>query len=110
MNLSIAPTRFLRRQVQINHRVIATDQLQDWVATGTYISVCTVRHGLNADGKSAQICSKSYKSQKCRDSVLWSDETELEMFSSMDQRCVWRKKNEAYVEKSTLSTIKVVAW
>jgi len=40
------------------------------------------------------------------DSVLWSDETKLEIFSPMDQQHVWRKKNGAYAEEKPLSTVK----
>jgi len=37
-------------------------------------------------------------------SVLWSNETQL--LDPMDLQYVWRKKNEAYAEKNTLSTVK----
>jgi len=41
------------------------------------------------------------KPQKFWDSVLWSDETKLDLFGPMDQHYVWRKKNEAYAENNT---------
>uniref|UniRef100_A0A8C5LSG7 Transposase n=1 Tax=Leptobrachium leishanense TaxID=445787 RepID=A0A8C5LSG7_9ANUR len=40
------------------------------------------------------------------DSVLWTDETKLELFGPMDQRYVWRRKNKAYEEKNNLPTVK----
>ena len=46
------------------------------------------------------------KPQKFWDSVLWSDETKLEQFGPMDQRYVWRRKNQAYEQKNTLPTVK----
>ena len=46
------------------------------------------------------------KPQKFWNTILWSDETKLELFGAMDQRYIWRKKNEAYVEKNTLPTVK----
>ena len=39
-----------------------------------------------------------------------SEETKLELFGPMDQRYVWRKKNEAYAEKNTLPTVKHGGW
>uniref|UniRef100_A0A8C5PID1 Transposase n=1 Tax=Leptobrachium leishanense TaxID=445787 RepID=A0A8C5PID1_9ANUR len=44
--------------------------------------------------------------QKFWDSVLWTDETKLELFGPMDQRYVWRRKNKAYEEKNTLPIVK----
>uniref|UniRef100_A0A8C5M825 Tc1-like transposase DDE domain-containing protein n=1 Tax=Leptobrachium leishanense TaxID=445787 RepID=A0A8C5M825_9ANUR len=46
------------------------------------------------------------KPQKFWDSVLWTDETKLELFGPMDRRHVWRRKNKAYEEKNTLPTVK----
>uniref|UniRef100_A0A8C5PZP6 Tc1-like transposase DDE domain-containing protein n=1 Tax=Leptobrachium leishanense TaxID=445787 RepID=A0A8C5PZP6_9ANUR len=46
------------------------------------------------------------KPQTFGDSVLWTDETKLELFGPMDQRYVWRRKNKAYEEKNTLPTVK----
>uniref|UniRef100_A0A8C5LR19 Tc1-like transposase DDE domain-containing protein n=1 Tax=Leptobrachium leishanense TaxID=445787 RepID=A0A8C5LR19_9ANUR len=34
------------------------------------------------------------KPQKFWDRVLWTDETKLELFGPMDQRCVWRRKTK----------------
>ncbi len=38
--------------------------------------------------------------------VLWSDETKLELFGHMDVEYVWRKKGEAYNPKNTVPTVK----
>ena len=108
-----------------NHRLTAKDLQQDLVAAGSEVSVSTVRCTLNAEGLHAQtprgtplLTQKHKKShlqytwnhinkpQKFWDSVLWSDETKLELFGPMDQRYVWRRKNEAYAEKNTLPTVK----
>ena len=40
------------------------------------------------------------------DSVLWSDETKIELFSHNDVSHVWRKKGEAYNPKNTVPTVK----
>lgn len=36
------------------------------------------------------------KAKRFRDSVLWSDETTLELFGPVDQQCVWRRETEAH--------------
>ena len=38
--------------------------------------------------------------------ILWSDETKLELFGHMDAEYVWRRKGEAYKPKNTMPTIK----
>ena len=38
--------------------------------------------------------------------ILWSDETKLELFGHMDAEYVWRKKGEAYKPKNTVPTVK----
>lgn len=38
--------------------------------------------------------------------ILWSDETKLELFGHMDAEYVWRKKGEAYNPKNTVPTVK----
>ena len=46
------------------------------------------------------------KPQKFWNTILWSDETKLELFGDGPVWYGWRKKNEAYVEKNTLPTVK----
>lgn len=36
------------------------------------------------------------------ETVLWTDETKLELFGHMDQRYVWRAKSQAYDQKNTI--------
>ena len=123
--ISAASTRFLRRQVVKNPRLTAKDLQQDLAAAGTSVSTATVRRTLNAEGLHARtprrtpLLTQKHKNsrlhyaqnhinkpQRFWNSVLWSDETKLELFGPMDQRYVWRKKNEAYAEKNTLPTVK----
>lgn len=40
------------------------------------------------------------------ESVLWSDETKLELFGHMDAAFVWRRKGEAFNPKNTVPTVK----
>ena len=46
------------------------------------------------------------KSQSFWENVLWTDETKLELFGKSHQLYVTRHKNEAYKEKSTVTTVK----
>ena len=39
-------------------------------------------------------------------SVLWSDETKMELFGHRDVAYVWRKKGEAFKSKNTVPTVK----
>ena len=123
--LSAATARFLRRQVDKNPRLTAKDLKQDLAEGGTDVSVDTVRRTLHAEGLNARTPRRTpllkphhkksrlqyaktnlSKPQKFWDTVLWTDETKLELFGPMDQRYVWRRKNEAYEEKNTLPTVK----
>jgi len=109
MKPSMAAARF---QVQKNPWVTQKDLQQDLLATRTEVSACTVRPELplltQKHKKSWLWFAQNHrnKPQNFCDFVLWSDETKLELFGPMDQRYVWRKKNEAYAEKNTLSTVK----
>lgn len=40
------------------------------------------------------------------ETVLWTDETKLELFGHMDQRYVWHAKGQAYDQKNTIPTVK----
>lgn len=123
--LSKATARFLRRQVDKNPRLTAKDLQEDLAAEGTDVSTTTVRRTLHSEGLHARTprCTPLLttrhkkgrlqyaqnhlsKPQKFWDTVLWTDETKLELFGTMDHRYVWRKKSTAYNEKNTLPTVK----
>ena len=123
--LSSTARRFLRRQIEKNPRVTAKELHKDLAATGIEVSVHTVRRTLHAEGFHARTPRRTplltnkhkkgrlyydqgnlNKPQKFLNTILWDDETKLERFGAMDQRYIWRKKNEAYVEKNTLPTVK----
>ena len=117
--LSAAVARFLRRQVDKNPRLTAKDLKEDLAEGGTEVSVDTVRCTLHAEGLKARTprCTPLLKPhhkksrlqyaktdlskpQKFWDTVLWTDETKVELFGPMDQRHIWRRKNEAYSRNS----------
>uniref|UniRef100_A0A8C5MIC2 Transposase n=1 Tax=Leptobrachium leishanense TaxID=445787 RepID=A0A8C5MIC2_9ANUR len=123
--LTLTAVHYLERRVEKSPRVTAEELRKDLSDVGTEVSAQTIRRTLRNEGlhartprrtpllspknkKSRLQCAKSHvdKPQKFWDSVLWTDETKLELFGPMDQRYVWRRKNKAYEEKNTLSTVK----
>lgn len=123
--LSATAVRYLRRKVEKNPRVTAEELRQDMSEGGIQVSSQTIRRTLRNDGfhartprrtplltpkhkKSRLQYAKNHvdKPQRFWDTVLWSDETKLDLFGPMDQRYVWRRKNDAYKEKNTLPTVK----
>uniref|UniRef100_A0A8C5QAX1 Transposase Tc1-like domain-containing protein n=1 Tax=Leptobrachium leishanense TaxID=445787 RepID=A0A8C5QAX1_9ANUR len=123
--LTSTAVRYLKRRVEKSPRLTAEELRKDLSDVGTEVSAQTIRHTLCNEGlhvrtprrtpllspknkKSRLQYAKSHvdKPQKFWDSVLWTDETKLELFGPMDQRYVWRRKNKAYEEKNTLPTVK----
>uniref|UniRef100_A0A8C5MN72 Transposase n=1 Tax=Leptobrachium leishanense TaxID=445787 RepID=A0A8C5MN72_9ANUR len=123
--LTSTAVHYLKRRVEKSPRVTAEELRKDLSEVGTEVSAQTIRRTLRNEGlhartprrtpllspknkKSRLQYAKSHvdKSQTFWDSVLWTDETKLELFGPMDQRYVWRRKNKAYEEKNTLPTVK----
>uniref|UniRef100_A0A8C5N0X9 Transposase n=1 Tax=Leptobrachium leishanense TaxID=445787 RepID=A0A8C5N0X9_9ANUR len=123
--LTSTAVRYLKRRVEKSPRVTAEELIKDLSDVGTEVSAQTIRRTLRNEGLHARtprrtplLSPKNKKSrlqyakghvdkpQKFWDSVLWTDETKLELFGPMDQRYVWRRKNKAYEEKNTLPTVK----
>uniref|UniRef100_A0A8C5PFS3 Transposase Tc1-like domain-containing protein n=1 Tax=Leptobrachium leishanense TaxID=445787 RepID=A0A8C5PFS3_9ANUR len=123
--LTSTAVRYLKRRVEKGPRVTAEELRKDLSDVGTEVSAQTIRRTLHNEGlhartprrtpllspknkKSRLQYAKSHvdKPQRFWDSVLWTDETKLELFGPMDQRYVWRRKNKAYEEKNTLPTVK----
>uniref|UniRef100_A0A8C5WII5 Transposase n=1 Tax=Leptobrachium leishanense TaxID=445787 RepID=A0A8C5WII5_9ANUR len=123
--LTSTAVRYLKRRVEKSPRVTAEELRKHLSDVGTEVSAQTIRRTLRNEGlhartprrtpllspknkKSRLQYAKSHvdKPQKFWDSVLWTDETKLELFGPMDQRYVWRRKNKVYEEKNTLPTVK----
>uniref|UniRef100_A0A8C5Q6X8 Transposase n=1 Tax=Leptobrachium leishanense TaxID=445787 RepID=A0A8C5Q6X8_9ANUR len=119
--LTLTAVRYLKRRVEKSPRVTAEELRKDLSDVGTEVSAQTIRRTLRNEGLHARTPRLSPKNKKSRlqyakshvhkpqkfwDSVLWTDETKLELFGPMDQRYVWRRKNKAYEEKNTLPTVK----
>lgn len=95
--------------------VIAKDLQEDLIKAGTTVSVQTQ----NKQGHRTSFLIKKHKrsrlehSRKIMDrsvdvweSVLWSNETKLRLFGSMDQQDVWCKKGKACDKKDAVLTVK----
>uniref|UniRef100_A0A8C5LM47 Transposase Tc1-like domain-containing protein n=1 Tax=Leptobrachium leishanense TaxID=445787 RepID=A0A8C5LM47_9ANUR len=123
--LTSTAVRYLKRRVEKSPRVTTEELRKDLSDVGTEVSAQTIRLTLRNEGLHARtprrtplLSPKNKKSrlqyaksltdkpQKFWDSVLWTDETKLELFGPMDQRYAWRRKNKAYEEKNTLPTVK----
>uniref|UniRef100_A0A8C5PU37 Transposase Tc1-like domain-containing protein n=1 Tax=Leptobrachium leishanense TaxID=445787 RepID=A0A8C5PU37_9ANUR len=123
---SKSASSFCHDQVAFQQCPLTAEELRkDLSDVGTEVSAQTIRRTLRNEGlhartprrtpllspknkKSRLQYAKSHvdKPQKFWDSVLWTDETKLELFGPMDQCYVWRRKNKAYEEKNTLPTVK----
>ncbi|KAL0152022.1 hypothetical protein M9458_052667 [Cirrhinus mrigala] len=113
----------LSRTAKKNSRVTARQLQDDMMKAGTSASVATIRRALNNQGlhgrtprRTPLLTSRSIRSQleyarrnldkttEFWETVLWTDETKLELFGHMDQRYVWRAKGQAYDQKNTIPT------
>ncbi|KAI5624964.1 hypothetical protein C0J50_15440, partial [Silurus asotus] len=109
--LTSPAVRYLKRRVEKSPCVTAEELRKDLSDVGTEVSAQTIRRTpllspKNKKSRPQYVKSHVDKPQKFWDSVLWTDETKLELFGPMDQRYVWRRKNKAYEEKNTLPTVK----
>ena len=117
--------RTLVRKVQINPRTTAKDLVKILEETGKKVSIPTVKRVLSCPhlkGRSARKkpqLQNHHKKARLRfatahvdkdrtfyRNVLWSDETEIELFGHNDHHYVWRKKGDACKPKNTIPTVK----
>uniref|UniRef100_A0A8C7FSQ9 Transposase Tc1-like domain-containing protein n=1 Tax=Oncorhynchus kisutch TaxID=8019 RepID=A0A8C7FSQ9_ONCKI len=123
--LSPRDGRTLVQKVQINRRTTEKELVKMLEETGTKVSISTVnrvlyRHilkGLSARKKpllqirhkKARLRLATAHGDKDRTfwrNVLWSDETNIELFGHNDHCYVWRIKGEACNPKNTIPTMK----
>lgn len=93
--------------------------LRSWETSGTKVCLSTIKRILNHHGlkgcpttKKLLISDRHKKPDGCLrspaswKSVLWEDETKMELFGHDDQGYMWRKKSEAFYPKNTIPTLK----
>lgn len=117
--------RRICREVNTNPRTTTKALIQTLEQTGTKVSRSTIERVLHRGGLHGRKPRKTPLLRKkhlvarlafCRghlkqdpsfwSTILWSDETKLELFGHMDTQYVWRKKGEAYRPKNTVPTVK----
>lgn len=106
--MSASALRYMNRKVQKNPRTAAIDLQTDLEQAGTSVSKSTVRRMLYSQGFHARtprrtpLLTQKHKKKRLEyakghldkplkywQTVLWTDETKLELFGPMDQRYVW---------------------
>jgi transposase len=123
--LSARSQRLIRQQVAQDPGITSKALQQSLVRCGTDVHRTTIRRTLNNMGMRSCIARKKPLLKKChktmrlrfaneqlkksRDfwkSVLWTDETKIELFSQNEKRRVWRTPNSAFKEKNLCATVK----
>lgn len=124
--LSLRCERNVLRKVKENPK-LTTPQLVEAIEsqTGVTVSTSTVRRILHRDGmhgcrpRKKPLLKKRHKMDRLTfakqysdkpdafwDSVLWSDETKINLFGYDGPQKVWRKAGEEYQEKCLMPTVK----
>lgn len=117
--------RKIVREVVKNPKTTTKDILKNLDSTGCNISRQTVQRTLHNAGlhghrprrtpllrkrhtKARLTFAKAHldKDENFWSSVLWSDETKIELFGHNDVAFIWRKKGEAFNPKNTIPTVK----
>lgn len=123
--LSPRTVRQVIREVEKDPKTTGKKVVHQLSEQGTEISVSTLRRTLRSHGirgyrpRKTPLLSKKHvkarlefarefidKDSTFWSSVLWSDETKIELFGSRDVSFVWRKKGEAFNPKNTVPTVK----
>ena len=123
--LSARATRNIVRSVNATPTITTKDILKDLESSGIKVSRQTVQRTLHENGlkgrrpRRTPLHTKKYLTARLQfakthvnstesffSSILWTDETKIELFGHMDASYVWRKKGEAYNPKNTIPTVK----
>lgn len=123
--LSPRTVRKVIREVEKDPKTTCKKVVQQLSDHGIEISVSTLRRTLKSHGihgyrpRKTPLLSKKHVKARLEfarefidkdltfwGSVLWSDETKIELFGSRDVSFVWRKKGQAFNPKNTVPTVK----
>lgn len=123
--LSARATRNIVRSVNANPTTTTKDILENLESSGIKISRQTLQRTLHENGlkgrrpRRTPLHTGKHLAARLKfarthvnspesvfSSILWTDETKIELFGHMDASYVWRKKGEAYNPKNTIPTVK----
>ena len=119
--LSPRSTRKIINQLKANPHITSRELQTSLVESGTNVHASTIRRKLNSHGIHGRVARRkpllSKKNKAAREhqdnpdafwkSILWTDESKIELFGDNQNHHVWRKANNAYEEKNLLPTVKV---
>ena len=113
------------RKVKNQPRTTAQELVDDLKRAGTSVCKATVgntlrRHDLNScRARRVPLLKPAHVQKRLKfayahlddaedswEKVLWSDETKIELFGHNTTKRVWRKKNDEYIPKNTIPTVK----
>lgn len=123
--ISTRTARKLCREVNLNPRTNINDLTKNLDEQGITVCTRTVQRCLNKNGLKGCRPRRTPFHKKCHlearlnfartfldkensfwESILFSDETKIELFSSNKVHKIWRKKGEAFSPKNTVPTVK----
>lgn len=123
--LSATDERNVVRKIKKDPRTTKKAIMADLESIGKPVSRSTLKRVLNRNGFYARRPRKTPLHKKRHlearlkfakahltkdpaffESILWSDETKMELFGHNDQRYIWRQSGEAYNPKNTIPTVK----
>uniref|UniRef100_A0A3Q2CFB6 Tc1-like transposase DDE domain-containing protein n=1 Tax=Cyprinodon variegatus TaxID=28743 RepID=A0A3Q2CFB6_CYPVA len=123
--LSQRSTRKIMMQVKANPRITSRELQTSLSASGINVHASTIRRNINRHGIHGRVARRkpllSRKNKAARlkfarehldkpeafwKSILWTDESKIELFGHNHRRHVWRKVNTEFKEKNLLPTVK----
>ncbi|CDQ73294.1 unnamed protein product [Oncorhynchus mykiss] len=97
----------IMRKVRVQPRTARQDLVNDLKTAGTTVSKKTISPPAQASACPGKFSNDhlDYPEEEW-EKVMWSDETEIELFGPNCTHRVWRKKKDEYNPKNTIPTVK----